>query len=187
MTIGDVLATTAGILAACASLWAALLVTLLLFSDRTRAAAERIQGSPWRCAGVGALVLLSAGFVTVVLVNQPNGVLKLMGWLSLAFLLALATFGSAGLSRVVAERIVTADSAVPPFRAAGYGAGLLVASGLLPILGWLILAASLLTSLGAGTLTLKRRKAERKPAPDTVVTVATVPAAVPITGEYAHE
>jgi hypothetical protein len=184
MTIGDVLATIAGILAACASLWAALLVTLLLFSDRTRSVAARIERHPWRCAGVGALVLLSAGIVTIILVNQPNGLFKLMGWLSLAFLLALATFGSAGLSRVVAERIVTADSAVPPFRAAGYGAGLLVASGLIPVLGWLILAASLLTSLGAGALTLRPRK---KVKAGIAATADTFPAAVPLAAGYAHE
>ncbi len=187
MTIGDVLATAAGILAACASLWAALLVTLLLFSDRTKAAAERIEGRPWRCAGIGTLVLLSAGLVTVILMNQPNGLFKLMGWLFLAFLLALATFGSAGLSRVVAERIVTADSAVPPFRAAGYGAGLLVASGLIPVLGWLIFAASILTSLGAGALTLKPRKTAKVRLSDAVDPVDTVPAAVPIAAGYAHE
>ncbi len=184
MTIGDVLATAAGILAACASLWAALLVTLLLFSSRTRAVAERIESHPWRCAGVGSLVLLSAGIVTVILVNQPNGLFKLLGWLSLAFLLALATFGSAGLSRVVAERIVTADSAVSPFRAAGYGAGLLVATGLFPVLGWLIFAASLLTSLGAGALTLKRGRREKSLPVDAV---APVTATVPAAAGYAHE
>ncbi|MES2460405.1 MAG: hypothetical protein V4671_07465 [Armatimonadota bacterium] len=181
MTIGDVLATVAGILTACASLWAAIVVTLLVFSTRTIAVADRIQSQPWRCAGVGTLVLLSAGLVTVILVNQPNGLFKLLGWLSLAFLLALATFGSAGLSRVVAQRIVSTDSAVPPFRAAGYGAGLLVATGLLPVLGWLILAVSLLTSLGAGTLTLKRKKKQQAEAPNPIAAVA------PLAAEYARE
>lgn len=181
MTIGDVLATAAGIFTACASVWAAILVTFLLFSARTRNVADRIEKHPWRCAGVGAVVLGSAGIVTVILVNQPNGLLKLIGWLSLAFLLALATFGSAGMSQVVATRILRADPAVPPFRAAGYSAGLIIAAGLLPVLGWLILAASLLTSLGAGALTLWRRKQE-KPVP-----LDAVPAPLPLSAEYAHE
>jgi hypothetical protein len=181
MTIGDVLATVAGILAACASLWAALLVTLLIFSARTRTAADHIEKRPWRCAGVGALVLICAGIVTVILVNQPNGLFKLLGWISLALLLALATFGSAGLSRIVAGRISSTDTAVPPFRAAGYGAGLLVATGLFPVLGWLILAASLLTSLCAAALTLGRRKSEKPGVSDVI------PAAVPLVAEYAHE
>lgn len=181
MTIGDVLATVAGILAACASLWAAILVMLLLFSKRTEAVAERIEHMPWRCAGMGILALFSAGIITVILVNQPNGLFKLLGWLSLAFLLALAAFGSAGLSRVVAHRILAADPNVPPFRAAGYSAGLLVATGLLPVLGWLILAVSLLTSLGAATLTLWRRKKAKTAAAEPI------PVAAPRAAEYAHE
>jgi hypothetical protein len=179
MTIGDVLAATAGIVTACISLWAALLVTLVLFSARTREVADRIERQPWRCAGTGALVLFSAGFVTIILLNQPSGLFKLIGWLSLAFLLALATFGSAGLSRIVAARIAATDARVPPFRASGYGAGLLVATGLLPVLGWLILVASLLTSLGAGILILARRKR--------AIDVDPRPVAVTLVAEYAHE
>jgi hypothetical protein len=121
MTIGDVLAFVAGVLAACASLWAAILVMLLLFSKRTQTVADRIEQHPGRCMGVGALFLFLAGAVTLILMNQPNGLLKLIGLLSLAFLFALAVFGSAGLSRVVAGRILATDAAVPPFRAAGYG------------------------------------------------------------------
>jgi hypothetical protein len=181
MTIGDVLATITGILAACTSLWAAILVMLLLFSSRTREAAERIEQSPWRCAGIGTLVLAIAGLITIILLNQPNGALKLLGWFSLALLLVLAILGSAGLSRVLADRILKVDSAVPPFRAAGYSAGLLVATGLLPILGWLILVVSLLTSLGAGILTLKRRKKVTVAVPEAMGPVPPRPA------EYAHE
>ena len=175
MTIGDVLATVTGILAACASLWAALVVTLMLFPARAAQAAERIEQRPWHCARVGVLVAGLAGLVTIVLLNQPNGFFKLLGWFSLAFLLALATFGSAGLSRVVADRILTTNTDLPPIRAAGYGAGLLVATGLLPVLGWLIFASTLLTSLGAAALTLRPAKKPK------------AFAATPLAAEYAHE
>ncbi|MBC8103820.1 MAG: hypothetical protein H7Z41_14695 [Cytophagales bacterium] len=184
MTIGDVLATVAGVVAFCASLWAALLVTLLLFPARTGRASERIEQQPWRCLGMGTLVSGTAGVIAVVLLNQPNGFFKLLGWVALALLLGLATVGSAGLSMVVAKRIRASDADVPPLRASGYGAGLLVASGVLPVLGWMIFLASLLTSLGAGALTTAR---QRKGGRATKAAPAPAPVPIPAASGYAHE
>src|SRR3954451_14828015 len=116
MTLGDVLATVTGILAAGASLWAALVLTGLLFEGRARAAAAQLQQRPGRCIGMGLLVLGTAGLIGLALINQPNGLLKLIGWISLGLLFSMATLGGSGLTLFVADRIRNGDTGLSPFQ-----------------------------------------------------------------------
>ena len=158
MTIGDVFATVAGVLAICVSFWAALVFTSLVFAERARDAAAEIERAPMRCMAVGLVIGGIAEAIALVLVNQANGLLKLIGWVFLAILLCLMTLGASGLSLFIASRIRQHDTQLSSFAATGKGAGLLVAAGVIPFLGWILFGGSVLTSLGAAFLTLVRAR-----------------------------
>src|SRR4051812_9970196 len=98
MTIGDVNAMIAGVGASGVTLWASLLGISALFGERTRRAANVIEAQPGRTLGIGAALAVTAGAVGLIFVNQPNGLIKFIGWVLLAGLLAMAALGSAGLS-----------------------------------------------------------------------------------------
>lgn len=164
MTIGDVLATVSGTLAACVSLWAALVLVALLFDRRAHAAAERIERHAMRCIGAGLLLSGTAGVIALVLIKQPNGLFKLIGWVGLALLLCLATLGGSGLTLTLAARIRRSAPDLSEFGTAGRAAGLLVAAGLIPFLGWIIAVVSLLANLGAALLSLRRPRPDASPA-----------------------
>ena len=160
MTIGDVLAVVAGVLAVGATLWAAIIAFALLFADRTTQAAGLLEQKPASVLRTGTLVLIVAGVVGLILINQPIGLIKLVGWVMLAGLFALALLGSAGLARVVGERVRTGERRVGPFVGLCRGAGFVVAAGFLPLVGWFALfPVALVASLGASVIALRTNEA----------------------------
>jgi hypothetical protein len=162
MTIGDVNAMIAGVGASGVTLWASLLGISALFGERTRRAANAIEAQPGRTLGHGFLLAATAGIVGVALVNQPNGLIKFVGWVLLAGLLATAALGSAGLSRVTGERVGRMDPKLSTLGAVGRGAGLLVTAGFLPVLGWFgFFPVMLFVSLGAGCRAMTEKATPR--------------------------
>jgi hypothetical protein len=185
MTIGDVLATVDGILAACASLWAALVLCTLLFERRARYAADAIEQHPWRCLGAGLGVGSIAALIGVACVSQGSGALKLIGWVSLALLISQITLGASGFSLLIADRIRRNDDGLSRFQSTARAAGIQVAAALIPLLGWLIGAASIVASLGAVVLTARSaRMAMRQERRERAASVVTPP---PSAQSYAVE
>jgi hypothetical protein len=151
MIIGDVLGTTFLVLAVCVSLWALLVGIALVFRESAASARGRLEARPGHALAVGALVGLVAGGLGTVFANLPNGLVKLIGWALLLGLTALAALGGGGMALLVGARIQDASPRLSPFGALGRGAGLLIAAGLVPLLGWfLVVPLSLLAALGAG-------------------------------------
>src|SRR5690242_1340207 len=103
MTIGDVQGTIAMIAGTAGALWGAELATAALFGEKARRVADHIERQPGRAFGTGFALLTTAGVVGLVLVNQPFGPLKLVGWAMLAGLFALAVLGSTGLATLAAR------------------------------------------------------------------------------------
>ncbi len=158
MTIGDVLAVVAGIGSACVAAWALLLGMALLFNRRANLAQQNLQSSPWRVLATGAALTLLGIGGAIVLLNQPNGILKLAGWALLLATLALAALGAGGLILLLAESVQRAQPGMSHFHALLRGAGLLVAAGLVPLLGWLLVVPlTILMSAGAGWCALRGR------------------------------
>lgn len=151
LTFGDVLAFVAGILATGATLWAAILVSTLLFRERAMRAEIALAERPLKTLFLGAGIAGTAGIGGIILLNLPHGLLKLMGWVVLLVLLSLATLGSGGLALRVSDGIRGMDEKLPTWATACRAAALLVAAGMLPVLGWFLLfPAMMLASLGAG-------------------------------------
>ncbi|MCB8932161.1 MAG: hypothetical protein M9921_15475 [Fimbriimonadaceae bacterium] len=157
ITIGDALAAVGGLLGICASIWALVVGCSLLFGQAAERAEREIE-HPWRSFGVGLLVALTLGVVSFALVASPVPLLKLLGTVLYVVLLFVASVGGAGVAGTAARRIREMDPDLSPFAALVRGAGILVLSGILPVLGWFGIAPiALLVALGAGTLaTLKR-------------------------------
>jgi hypothetical protein len=149
MTIGDVLAVVAGVGGTCVAVWALLLGMALLFSRRASLAQQSFETSPWRVLATGGMLLLVGSGGAIVLLNQPNGVLKLVGWVLLLGVLALSALGAGGLALVIGTCVQRAEPRMSDFGALLRGAGLLIAAGLVPLLGWFfVVPITIITSTG---------------------------------------
>lgn len=163
MTLGDVLAVVMGVLATGTALWAVLVGAAVIFSRKAQVAADALQQKTVRTVGVGVATVLLAGVGGVVLLNIPNGLMQLMGWVFLIGLLSCACLGASGLALLASERIRERDKRTRPLAALRIGAGLMVCAGFMPIVGWFVVfPVSLAASVGAGIAALasSRRKAQ---------------------------
>ncbi len=158
MTIGDVLAAIAAIVALGATWAATVLLVALAFPTRTRRAQETLTASPGACLargmGVALLLLVIAG----TLGRHPAGPVRLLSYALWACLGALASLGSAGIARLIGARIQGVGAAMSPFASLTRGALVYATAGFLPIIGWfLITPIALLLSVGCAVTALHSR------------------------------
>lgn len=160
VTIGDVLAVIGIVVATVLSLWALVLATALLFQARAERARARIERSPGKVTLRGALMALVLGVLVAALLNHPNGLLKLIGWVVYLLLLVVGAVGFSGLAALVAQRLAQMEPSLTPYAALSRGALLCVLTTLVPILGWFVAAPLIgFASLGAGAEALFSRAA----------------------------
>ncbi len=158
MTIGQVMAVVYPVLLGGLGLWAAILMCGLLLSGRTTRAARALEARPGKLALSGLVVGTLGIGAGLGLLNAP-GILKIVGWLVLSALVALALIGSAALAQLLGKRIEHLDDSRSPFTALWRGAGMLVLAGLAPVVGWFLLfPLQLVIALGAGLSILTREK-----------------------------
>jgi hypothetical protein len=158
MTFGDVLAITLLIVVTVVTLWAGIVAFTVLFSRRAQVAANALTDTPGKQIGIGAVVALLAGTLSVVLMGR-GGPVAAFGFAILAAALAVAVLGSAGLALALSVRLRELDARYSPLSAATRGAALAVAAGLIPIIGWFFLMpAALFASLGAGFTAMRATK-----------------------------
>ena len=94
--------------------------------------------------------MFTVGGLSLALVNHPFPLVKLLGFAILAWVLAMAAVGVAGVSLLIADRI-RARQELPLFTAQSRAAAITVAVSMVPILGWLLFGpAVFLVGLGAG-------------------------------------
>jgi hypothetical protein len=159
MTIGDVLATVAGILATGITLLAAITAIGLVFGTQARAARTVLETQGRRAFAFGLGGVAFAVVFGIVLASQPNGLIKLIGMAVLAIAFGLALLGSAGIAALVADRIQKYDSRTRPLAALWRAGALVITAGFLPIVGWfLIFPIALIHSLGAGIAVVFERR-----------------------------
>ncbi len=140
---------------------AALLVLLpALLPGRVARAQQVAQNSPGRALVIGLVNLLFFGVVGAIFTQGGD----VGGLLALVILLAIAAVTAVGLSainQIVQARLYPKDEGV---RVGLKTAVLLIAGGLVPVLGWLVVAPILmLVGLGAGIIALVRRKSSTAP------------------------
>jgi len=161
MTIGDVLAVTAGIGAVGAAWTAAILLFALAFPAKTAAAQAKLTEAPGASFGIGLAVVLGGGLLSVVCWNAPAGPVKLLAVVLAAGICLTAALGSAGAVRLLGERI-DADARMSPFASLTRAAILYVLAGFLPVLGWFVLLpCALALSVGGGVAALAPKRVKQ--------------------------
>lgn len=172
MTIGDVLAVIAAVFVLGASWAATLLIVALAFPARVAKAQAVLTEKPGGSLARGLAILLVGGLLAAVLWNAAAGGTRLLSGLILAALSVLAAVGSAGVVRLLAERIDALGSPMLPFAGLTRAAALYVVAGFLPVIGWFfLLPAALLLSVGSGLSALwpvKRPRPASLPVPETL-------------------
>jgi hypothetical protein len=159
MTIGQVMAVVYFVVFGALGLWTAILVCGLLLPVRTARAAAALEVRASKLA-LGGLAIGVVGIgLGLGLLNAPAAPVKLLGWALLAVVLVLSLIGSAALAQLTGSRLRQLDETRSPFTTLWRGAGILVLTGLTPVVGWFVLFPILLVlSLGAGMATLSREK-----------------------------
>lgn len=166
MTIGDILAVIAAVFLVGATWAATILLTALAFPVKAAQAQAKIVAAPGASLARGLALFLLIGLLAAAFWSHP-GPARLIGGAFWALLGTLAAVGSAGIARLVSERIQAVGSHMNPFATLTRGTILYVAAGFLPIIGWFLVAPiALLLSLGGGVAALWGRK-EAPPAPNT--------------------
>ena len=155
VALGDITSIVAFFLGLGGTGWALTVALGLLFPEQTARASGSMKG-----AFVRGLLPLFVGFLGVVMLSLPLPGVKLLGWLVLLSVLALASLGLAGLSRVAGRRLTALQPDMGEYPAFLRGAGFLVGASLFPLLGWFLFApAAFVVALGAGWSGLARREA----------------------------
>jgi len=172
-TIGDVLAVIGIVVATIVSLWALVIAVSVLFGERTARARERIEHSPGKVTLLGAVIALVLGIIVAALLNQPNGLLKLVGWIMYLLLLLTAAVGFSGLAALVAQRLKQLEPSLTPYGALSRGALFCVLATLVPILGWFVVGPLIgFASVGAGVEALFTRSPALAPSQPANTTVS---------------
>lgn len=170
MSMGDVFAFFGGLLSLGVAVPGLLLTWALLLPTPVARARQQLVERPGRCLilGCGGW-LLGLPVCLALLFDAPAGLLKMLGLLGLALLLATASLGAAGLAGLMGERLPGGQPSLAP------GSGqpsLTLGSGLLrgavalelaavvPIVGWfVVLPLAISLGLGAALLAGLSRRA----------------------------
>lgn len=150
LIFGDVFAVVALAAGGFATAWGLLLAIRFLMPKRAEAASHSIQSSPFGSIFGGLLVTLVVGFFALVASQAPMPLLKLIGFALYLCLIGFGLVGICGLVVLLGARIAEHDPKLSPFGAASRAAMLLVASALVPFIGWFLIAPLLLV-LGVGS------------------------------------
>jgi Na+/proline symporter len=173
VTIGDVLAVIGTVVATVVSMWAMVIAVSVLFGERTARARERIEQSPGKVTLLGGFIVLVLGIIVAALLNHPNGLLKLVGWVIYLLLLLTGAVGFSGLAALVAQRLKKMEPSLTPYGALSRGALFCVLATLVPLLGWFVVGPLMgFASVGAGVEALFTRSQALAPSPPANTTVA---------------
>ena len=164
ITMGDVLAVVAGLFGLCFATWALLLASALLFPAKAEIASVAATQKPWKNLGRGLLVTGLFGVIGIGMLASPLPPAKLVGWVLILALLAVAALGMAGITLVAAERLQTLEPNLSPYACLVRAAAIMVVPGILPILGWFLIGPLLLIAgTGAGWSALLNRSRQVAP------------------------
>jgi hypothetical protein len=146
---GDVWATVAIIVFSGLAAWAGGVLSALLFPDRTEQASYDFEYRPWGTFFIGLGLMAIASFVGVVLFGPAPT--RAFGFIVFGAILGVAVFGTGGLFRLIARRVLKNGGAQSEYQAIAKAGLLVVTAELLPVFGWfLLLPYVLVASFGAG-------------------------------------
>ena len=164
MTIGDILAVIAVVLTVGITWAAAVLLTALALPARAARAQQSLLAAPGKTLLRGIGVALAFAVLLLIFGMNHAGPVRLIAGVLYAVLGALTALGSAGIVKLIGERIRETGTRMTPFASLTRGTVLYVMAGFLPIIGWfLIVPVSLLLSLGSGVMALRKEQVTLRP------------------------
>jgi hypothetical protein len=129
----------------------------LLFPAMVERARQRLDRTPWHCFWLGGLAAAGAVIPIVILLALPLGPARLAGWGLIFLVLALASFGAAGLAARMAAQLHKVGGAGTPLGAFVRGAVALELAAAFPVVGWLVvIPLAVVTALGAALFAVLR-------------------------------
>jgi len=133
--------------------WAGLMISMALLLPKQASKAEAtLEKSPGRTFGVGIGMALILG-ISLLILNIPNPLAKLVGFLLLFGLGGLLAVGASGIAYLLGKRIGALSGEQTSFGTLMRGSIAYSLAGGFPIIGWwLFTPLTLLFALGAGTL-----------------------------------
>ena len=134
----------------------------LLFPLRVRIALERVERHPGSCAAAGAVALVAAIPVAILLVLSIVGIPLVP--LEIAALFAALWIGHAAVALLIGRRfyeLLWPRATPSPLGALLFGLIVVTAAQTLPVVGWAVTALVVLVGLGAALLAFVRETAFR--------------------------
>lgn len=159
MTIGDVLAVIGTLTGLGACSWAVMMGVAMLFPGKCESARSLIENSHKASFAYGAILMMTLGLLSFLMLAGPIAGSKMIGWVLLVLLLATAAVGAGGVAMLGSQRIRQMDPTMSEYQALSRGAAITFLIGLTPLLGWFFVAPLLITlSLGTGARVLFSRE-----------------------------
>ena len=150
MTIGDILAVIAAISAVAATWGATLLLASLGFPSKVALAQEKMTSAPGRTFLRGLAAVFVVAIAGGIVNSSHSGPTRVIAGALWSALLILSAVGSAGIVRLIAERIEAKSPALAGFPSLTRATALYVAAGYLPVVGWFAIAPiAFIFSVGA--------------------------------------
>jgi hypothetical protein len=164
MTIGDILAVIAAILAIAATWDATILLAALCFPAKVTLAQEKITTAPGRTFLRGFLTTLAVAIVAAIINASHSGPTRVVAGALWSGLLILSAVGSAGIVKIITGRIESTGSQLTGFTALTRATALYVAAGFLPVVGWFAIApVAFFFSVGAASNSVFAGKPKPQP------------------------
>ncbi len=139
--------------------WAALvIVTALALPQQAQRARNLLDSKPKKCflTGIGMAILV---FIALTLVGNPQGPIKLTGFVLALLCGGILIMGGAGIASLLGTRIGEMSGARTSFGMLVRGSLVHSFAMLFPLLGWfLMLPLSILFALGSGVLAVLPQK-----------------------------
>jgi hypothetical protein len=149
-TIGSALTIIAILFGMAFSSWALLIGCALVFRKKAQISYSLLQYAPGRSFFLGAVMLFILGLISLVFLQAPIPLAKVIGYSGFLVLFSMAALGGSGLVLLVADRLQQYDTKLRPFVAMNRAALLIVSAGLVPLLGLFVIFPAVL-AIGIGT------------------------------------
>ncbi|MEQ1821324.1 MAG: hypothetical protein ABL949_02320 [Fimbriimonadaceae bacterium] len=158
-TIGDSFAIVALLVGFGLTTWAMMLGTAILFAQRAQTARALTERHPWRSFAIGVGLILTVGLFSIVAMQIPNPVAKLIGTIGLFGLISVSMFGMSGLCMIIAGRIRAMEPNTSVYASLTKAATVVVIASIMPVFGWFFVAPLLLIiSMGVGAQAMVARE-----------------------------
>jgi hypothetical protein len=153
MTIGDIMAIVAAVFAVIWTLSTSTVLIALIAPSRVQIGVNLLVSERKTIIKRGIVLAVIALFSVTIFHLATAPLAKLILTVLIVTLGGFALYGSAVIATIISSRLTEGDAAIHKIRSLYYSALLCLIAAFAPIIGWLLIAPSLLVvSLGAGSL-----------------------------------